>query len=118
MTIPNIFLSNAAFKASENQNPDPDPSFLEMLIFFKYLQAQQSTIPDDSLVTVNCTVAYMAQCMSWNKCKASCTSMGASSYRYVALSVPVPTGMYSSMGASSYRYVTYVTAWVPVPTGT
>lgn len=45
-------------------------------------QAQQSTIPDDSLVTVNCTVAYMAQCMSWNKCKASCTSMGASSYRW------------------------------------
>ena len=49
--------------------------------FYFYDQAQQSTIPDDSLVTVNCTVAYMAQCMSWNKCKASCTSMGASSYR-------------------------------------
>eukprot|EP00092_Neocalanus_flemingeri_P022856 GFUD01024782.1.p1 GENE.GFUD01024782.1~~GFUD01024782.1.p1 ORF type:complete len:257 (+),score=88.92 GFUD01024782.1:170-940(+) len=42
----------------------------------------QSTIPDSSLVTVNCTVAYMSQCMSWNKCKASCTSMGASSYRW------------------------------------
>ena len=24
----------------------------------------------------------MSQCMSWNKCKASCTSMGASSYRW------------------------------------
>ena len=33
-------------------------------------------------VTVNCSVAYMAQCMSWNKCKASCTSMGATSYRW------------------------------------
>ena len=42
----------------------------------------QSTMPDSSLVTVNCTVAYMSQCMSWNKCKASCTSMGASSYRW------------------------------------
>ncbi|CAG2116542.1 unnamed protein product [Medioppia subpectinata] len=31
---------------------------------------------------VNCTVAYMSQCMSWNKCKSSCTSMGASSYRW------------------------------------
>jgi len=37
---------------------------------------------EDGLVTVNCTVAYMGQCMSWNKCKASCTSMGSSSYRW------------------------------------
>merc|ERR1719410_2482439 len=37
---------------------------------------------EDGLVTVNCTVAYMGQCMSWNKCKASCTSMGATSYRW------------------------------------
>ncbi|XP_023330723.1 twisted gastrulation protein homolog 1-A [Eurytemora carolleeae] len=43
---------------------------------------QQSTLPDDSHVTVNCTVAYIAQCVSWNKCKASCRSMGASSYRW------------------------------------
>jgi len=33
-------------------------------------------------VTVNCSVAYMSQCMSWNKCKTSCRSMGASSYRW------------------------------------
>jgi hypothetical protein len=33
-------------------------------------------------IPVNCTVAYMSQCMSWNKCKSSCTSMGASSYRW------------------------------------
>ncbi|XP_076358176.1 twisted gastrulation protein homolog 1-like isoform X1 [Tachypleus tridentatus] len=31
---------------------------------------------------VNCTVAYMSQCMSWNKCKSSCRSMGAASYRW------------------------------------
>ncbi|XP_055343077.1 twisted gastrulation protein homolog 1-A-like [Paramacrobiotus metropolitanus] len=31
---------------------------------------------------VNCTVAFMAQCMPWNKCKNSCRSMGASSYRW------------------------------------
>jgi len=37
---------------------------------------------EETLVTVNCTVAYMGQCMSWNKCKASCTSMGSSSYRW------------------------------------
>ena len=37
---------------------------------------------DSSTVTVNCSVAYMSQCMSWNKCKTSCQSMGASSYRW------------------------------------
>lgn len=42
----------------------------------------QSTLVDPGKVTVNCSVAYMAQCMSWNKCKASCTSMGATSYRW------------------------------------
>ena len=42
---------------------------------------QVSSEGEDGLVTVNCTVAYMGQCMSWNKCKASCTSMGSSSYR-------------------------------------
>jgi hypothetical protein len=34
------------------------------------------------VVTLNCTVAYMSQCMSWNKCKEGCRSMGASSYRW------------------------------------
>lgn len=33
-------------------------------------------------IPVNCTVAYMSQCMSWNKCKNACMSMGASSYRW------------------------------------
>lgn len=35
-----------------------------------------------NVLTVNCTVAYMAQCTSWNKCHASCQSMGATSYRW------------------------------------
>ncbi|XP_003693715.1 twisted gastrulation protein homolog 1-A-like isoform X1 [Apis florea] len=35
-----------------------------------------------NVMTVNCTVAFMAQCNSWNKCRASCQSMGASSYRW------------------------------------
>ena len=33
-------------------------------------------------VTANCTVLFMADCMSYNKCKMSCTSMGASAYRW------------------------------------
>ncbi|XP_046733946.1 twisted gastrulation protein homolog 1-A-like [Diprion similis] len=35
-----------------------------------------------NVVTLNCTVAFMAQCNSWHKCKASCQSMGATSYRW------------------------------------
>lgn len=30
----------------------------------------------------NCTVVFMAQCLSWNKCKHICLNMGASSYRW------------------------------------
>ncbi|KAF4519133.1 hypothetical protein B566_EDAN007406 [Ephemera danica] len=33
-------------------------------------------------VTLNCTVAFQTQCMSWNKCRDTCISMGASSYRW------------------------------------
>ena len=31
---------------------------------------------------MNCTVAFMEQCVPWNKCKQVCQSMGASSYRW------------------------------------
>lgn len=36
----------------------------------------------DGLTVINCTVAFMSQCMSWHKCKNSCRSMGANSYRW------------------------------------
>lgn len=36
----------------------------------------------DNIITLNCSVAYMSQCMPWTKCKASCQSMGAQSYRW------------------------------------
>lgn len=38
--------------------------------------------PNKDIVTVNCTVAYMSQCMPLNKCKNSCHSMGASYFRW------------------------------------
>jgi len=50
---------------------------------YKTINSEQEVVPLKDLITVNCTVAYMSQCMSWNKCKASCISMGASSYRYI-----------------------------------
>ncbi|XP_014361954.2 protein twisted gastrulation [Papilio machaon] len=34
------------------------------------------------VVTFNCTVAYMSQCMSCDKCRASCRSMGSNSFRW------------------------------------
>lgn len=36
----------------------------------------------ENIITYNCTVVYMSQCLSWNKCKQNCESMGATSYRY------------------------------------
>lgn len=38
--------------------------------------------PNPDIYTVNCTVAFWSQCMSVAKCKSSCQSMGASSYRW------------------------------------
>ncbi|XP_046749126.1 twisted gastrulation protein homolog 1-A-like [Diprion similis] len=34
------------------------------------------------IVTLNCTVAFIARCNSWNKCQTTCQSMGAASYRW------------------------------------
>ena len=58
---------------------------LDKEIKYKTINSEQEVIPLKDLITVNCTVAYMSQCMSWNKCKASCISMGASSYRYILI---------------------------------
>lgn len=38
--------------------------------------------PSKEVITVNCTVAYMSQCMPLNKCRNSCHSMGASFFRW------------------------------------
>ncbi|XP_014242192.1 protein twisted gastrulation-like [Cimex lectularius] len=50
----------------------------------KYLTMNnaQEVDPQKEIMTFNCSVAYMTQCVSWNKCKASCQSMGATSYRW------------------------------------
>ncbi|XP_065226820.1 twisted gastrulation protein homolog 1-B-like [Planococcus citri] len=43
---------------------------------------EQEVDPTKDIVTFNCSVAFMASCMPWNKCRASCQSMGANSYRW------------------------------------
>ncbi|KAJ8924722.1 hypothetical protein NQ315_000874 [Exocentrus adspersus] len=44
--------------------------------------AEQQVVPKQSVLTFNCTVAFWSQCMSGAKCKTSCRSMGATSYRW------------------------------------
>nr|CAH7757735.1 unnamed protein product [Callosobruchus chinensis] len=52
-------------------------------IKIKMQSAEQEVVPSkQNVITVNCTVAFWSQCMSWTKCKSSCQSMGASSYRW------------------------------------
>lgn len=41
-----------------------------------------SEVKENNRGVVNCTVVFMKQCLSWNKCKANCQSMGAMSYRW------------------------------------
>lgn len=45
-------------------------------------QENQSVVPNNSIVTLNCTVTYLNQCMAENKCEKSCQSMGAAQYRW------------------------------------
>lgn len=44
--------------------------------------AEQEVVPKQNVITFNCTVAFWSQCMSSPKCKTSCRSMGATSYRW------------------------------------
>ena len=41
-----------------------------------------SVDPNPSIVTFNCSVTFLTQCMAENKCEKSCQSMGAFQYRW------------------------------------
>lgn len=60
------------------------PKLMEKEIKLRTQSAEQDVASPDTkeIMTLNCTVAYMSQCMSWNKCRASCQSTGATSYRW------------------------------------
>lgn len=59
----------------------------------------------ENIVTYNCTVAYMSQCLSSNKCKQNCESMGATSFRWVFLWIPMIIRMpMNAYGSNSYLY--------------
>ena len=54
--------------------------FVLLLILESIDEDYNDTMTPD--MTVNCTVAFMTGCNSWVKCKRSCQSMGAASYRW------------------------------------
>lgn len=84
--IPSLF-------ESLTMDPDPEgrwtsytyPQELDVSLFAPKLDNEiimANANGKSSLAVVNCTVTYMAHCSPWNKCKESCRSMGASSYRW------------------------------------
>ncbi|XP_066250432.1 twisted gastrulation protein homolog 1-A [Euwallacea similis] len=57
----------------------------EVKLLMQQNNAEQQVLPEKpnpNIYTVNCTVAFWSQCMSWAKCKTSCQTMGSSSYRW------------------------------------
>lgn len=49
---------------------------------YHFINLSDSTDQENPTHTHNCTVVYMPQCMSGNKCKELCTTVGANSYRW------------------------------------
>ncbi|CAG0879597.1 unnamed protein product [Darwinula stevensoni] len=45
-------------------------------------EESQPKLSSSKRMTVNCTVSYIAQCVSYKKCRMTCNSMGAQSYRW------------------------------------
>lgn len=39
-------------------------------------------MPDPNVVPINCTVVFMNDCMSYNKCKKYCSKIGSGSFRW------------------------------------
>merc|ERR1712024_331414 len=81
---PNVTIHELSKKSHVEDIEENSPTLFQALTdldLAPFLPANKNPALGSSLeegkVTVNCSVAYMAQCMSWNKCKASCRSMGA-----------------------------------------
>nr|CAH7739780.1 unnamed protein product [Callosobruchus chinensis] len=46
------------------------------------IKSNQEDASKPKFLSINCTVVFWSQCMSWKKCRNGCLSMGASSYRW------------------------------------
>lgn len=67
-------------------NSFEEQTILILCFVFSFTESADSTLDTslksrEEIVTHNCTVVYMSQCLSSNKCKQNCESMGATSYR-------------------------------------
>ncbi|XP_063366693.1 protein twisted gastrulation [Cydia amplana] len=58
------------------------PAKDNQLVYHLQSIEQEAEPTSRDVVTFNCTIAYMAQCMSSDKCRTLCRSMGASSLRW------------------------------------
>ncbi|KAL1116960.1 hypothetical protein AAG570_004288 [Ranatra chinensis] len=71
-------------------------------------ESAEQEVDPVNMITLNCSVAYLSQCMSWNKCKGSCLSMGAASYRWFHDGCCECVGdKCINYGINESRYVTY-----------
>ncbi|XP_055918662.1 protein twisted gastrulation-like [Eupeodes corollae] len=66
--------------------PVEDPKLLENDVNY-YFTSQHDVENEEQqrieqYVPANCSVIYLASCISWNKCRQSCHATGASSYRW------------------------------------
>lgn len=64
--------------------PDDSSAVMRQIEFRpgKKITTKSDGLDEEEDIEVNCTVAFMSKCIPLNKCKSSCTSMGASSYRW------------------------------------
>ncbi|KPM10190.1 twisted gastrulation-like protein [Sarcoptes scabiei] len=46
------------------------------------VEENRNRMEGESHLEMDCTVAYLAQCISLNKCRTSCASMGSTTYRW------------------------------------
>jgi len=58
------------------------PNVMDMSGSRTVQHGEQSVPIEEYIAYHNCTVAYMATCLSLNKCRVSCQSMGAARYRW------------------------------------
>ena len=62
--------------------PSPPSQNKSVVVSFAASGETEEAQSKSSPTTVNCTVSYVAQCVAYKKCRMTCTSMGAHSYRW------------------------------------
>jgi len=53
-----------------------------ILLFCYLVNSAQEVSSKKNMVTLNCSVIYMNDCLPWNRCQEVCSKVGAVSYRW------------------------------------